>query len=72
VGDGAMKRAARALRGLALGLAGAVGLEGAFLLIGTTLLSVAAAHLSPIGPLVVVGSMCILAGLALAVPTRRD
>lgn len=65
-----MKRAAVALRYHLLVLASAVGLEGAFLLIGTALLAAAASTVSPVGPLVVVGVMCVLAGLALAVPRR--
>lgn len=67
-----MKRAALALRELLARIASAVGIEGTFLAIGTALLAVASTTLSPVGPLVVVGSMCILAGLALALPQRRS
>ena len=66
-----MKRAAVALRSTIARLVAAVGLEGAFLLAGTVLLAVGTSYIHPAGPLVVVGSMCILAGIALAVPTRR-
>lgn len=66
-----MKTAAVALRRIALVIAGAVGLEGAFLLAGTVLLSVAASYVTPAGPFVVAGVMCILAGIVLAVPPRR-
>lgn len=59
-----MKRAARRI-------AGAVGIEGAFLFAGTVLLSVAASFVAPAGPFVVAGVMCILAGIVLAVPPRR-
>lgn len=65
-----MKRAAVALRRLVLSLARVVGIEGAFLLVGTALLAAFASYLHPAGPLFVVGAMCVLAGLALAVPTR--
>ena len=66
-----MKRAAFALRSLSTAVVSGVGLEGAFLLAGTVLLAVASSYLSPAGPLVVVGGMCVLAGLALAIPARR-
>lgn len=65
-----MKRAAVALRHLLATVANAIGLEGAFLLVGTALLAAGASYLHPAGPLLVVGAMCVLAGLALAVPTR--
>ncbi len=66
-----MKRTAGALRLLVVAVARGVGLEGAFLLAGTALLAAAASYVSPVGPLVVVGTMCVLAGLALAIPSRR-
>lgn len=66
-----MKRAATAISILAARFAAAVGLEGTFLVTGTVLLSIASTYVSPAGPLVVVGAMCILAGLALALPQRR-
>ena len=64
-----MKTAA-ALSALIARLAAAVGLEGAFLLAGTVLLAAAASYVSPAGPFFVVGFMCILAGIALAIPRR--
>lgn len=67
-----MRRTAAAIRSVILSIASSVGLEGAFLLAGTVLLAVAASYVSPIGPLVIIGSMCILAGLALAIPTRSQ
>jgi hypothetical protein len=66
-----VKRAAVSLRRFALAIATAIGLEGAFLLAGTVLLAVAASYVAPAGPFVVVGVMCILAGIALAIPPRR-
>lgn len=62
-----MKRAAVVLRRLA----GDVGIEGAFLLAGTVLLSVAASYVTPAGPFVVVGLVCLIAGIFLVVPPRR-
>lgn len=72
MGDGAVKRTALAVRSLLGAVAGAVGLEGAFLAAGTVMLAVAAGYVTPAGPFVVVGSMCILAGIALALPARRQ
>ena len=66
-----MKRAAIALRWLIGSVAAGVGIEGAFLLLGTVLLAVASTHLHPAGPLFVVGGMSVLAGLALAIPPRK-
>ena len=67
-----MKATAVAMFGLMARIGSAVGLEGAFLLIGTVSLSIGSAFISPIGPWVVVGIMCILAGIALAMPGRRQ
>lgn len=66
-----MKRTAAALRRAALSVAHAVGLEGAFLLAGTALLSTGAGFIAPAGPWIVSGSVFLLAGIALAVPPRR-
>lgn len=65
-----MRRAAAAIRSAALRAASAVGLEGAFLIAGTSLLAYAASWISPAGPPAVAGLMCILAGIALALPER--
>jgi 1,4-dihydroxy-2-naphthoate octaprenyltransferase len=66
-----MKRAALAIRRLIGSVASAIGLEGAFLLAGTALLAVAAGYAAPWGPWLVVGTACVLAGIALALPPRR-
>lgn len=66
-----MRRAAAALRGLALSTASAVGLEGAFLATGTALVAVGSTYISAAGPFFVVGAMALLAGVALALPTRK-
>lgn len=66
-----MKRAAVALRRLASLVAAVVGIEGAFLFVGTALLAIGAGYFSPAGPFVVVGFICLIAGVALAVPPRR-
>lgn len=63
-----MKQAAVAMRTF---LADVIGIEGAFLLTGTALLAYGASYVSPAGPFMVVGLMCVLAGIALAVPARR-
>lgn len=60
-----------ALRSLLTRIASALGLEGGFLLVGTALLAVFASYLHPAGALAVVGVMCIVIGIALAVPVRR-
>ena len=65
-----MKRAAVALRRLIARIAAAVGVEGLFLGAGTASLAYGASWLSPAGPPAVVGVMCILAGVALALPER--
>lgn len=67
-----MKRAAVALRSLAAAIGAAVGLEGAFLLIGTCVLSVGASFLHPAGPWIVTGIVLLLAGMALTMPRRID
>lgn len=66
-----MKQAALALQAIVARLFASVGLEGAFLLAGTALLAIGSGYLSPAGPLFVIGAMCVLAGLALAVPQRK-
>jgi hypothetical protein len=60
-----MKRAAAALWAF---FESVVGIEGAFLLLGTVALAVAAGYLHPSGPWWVVGGMATLVGLLL---TRR-
>lgn len=66
-----MKKAALALSALLARLAASVGLEGAFLLIGTALLAAGSSFIHPAGPLLVTGCMCVVVGLALALPARR-
>jgi hypothetical protein len=66
-----VKATAVAVFGLMSRIGSAVGIEGALLLIGTIALSIGSAFISPAGPWVVVGIMCILAGIALALPGRR-
>lgn len=67
-----MKRAAVALRSILLALARGLGLEGSFLAVGTILAAVGASYISPAGPWLVIGTVCIVAGLALAVPRRTE
>jgi len=67
-----MRATAVAVFGLLSRLGSAVGIEGALLLIGTVALSIGSSFFTPAGPWVVVGIMCILAGIALAVPGRRQ
>lgn len=62
-----MKRTAYALSAY---LGSVVGLEGLFLIVGTILLAIGSSYVSPVGPWLVVGGMCVLAGFALAVPQR--
>ena len=50
---------------------GAIGLEGAFLTVGTFALAVATSYVSPAGPWFVVGVACTLTGLALVIPPRK-
>ena len=66
-----MKRAAVALRHLAQSAASAIGLEGLFLTIGTCCLAVASSYISAAGPWFTVGAMALLAGVALALPSRK-
>lgn len=65
-----MKTAADALRSFVLWLAAQVGLEGAFLLIGTASLAVWASYFGPAWPWAVVGVMSLLTAFALIVPKR--
>lgn len=67
-----MKRAAIAIRSLTARTSAAVGLEGAFLLAGTLLLTYGSSLIAPFAPWLVAGSMCVLAGVALAIPGRRQ
>lgn len=62
-----MKRAAQAL---AVFLDRVVGVEGAFLLLGTILLAVGSGFLTPAGPWFVIGGISLAIGLALAMPRR--
>lgn len=66
-----MKRAAVAVRSLVGRILSSVGIEGAFLLVGTACLAVGSSYIAPYAPLLVVGFMAILAGVALALPERR-
>jgi hypothetical protein len=66
-----MRRAALAIRRSAGSLAAAVGIEGTFLIIGTACLAVASSYISAAGPWLTVGAVSMLAGVALAVPTRK-
>lgn len=65
-----MKRAALALRSGLVWLAGQVGLEGTFLLVGTASLAVWANYFGPAWPWAVVGVMSLLTAFALIVPKR--
>lgn len=65
-----MKRAAAALAALASQIASGVGLEGTFLIIGTTLLAIGSSLIHPAGPWIVVGAVCLLVTFALAQPRR--
>lgn len=67
-----MKRAAAAIRELFGSVRDGFGLEGAFLAIGTGALAVWASYFGPGWPWFVVGSVSILAGVALARPVRRQ
>lgn len=66
-----MKRAAAALRRLAGSVTNGIGIEGAFLFAGTCSLAVASSYISAAGPWFVVGAVSLLAGIALALPTRK-
>lgn len=59
------------IRTLAARITGSVGLEGGFLLLGTGLLAYGSSFIQPFFPWIVTGFMCILAGIALAIPERR-
>jgi len=67
-----VKRGAIALRSLIGRIAAAVGLEGAFLLVGTMLLAVAGSFIGPAVSLSIVGLVCVFTGLALAIPGRNS
>lgn len=67
-----MRRAAAAIGGLVRSTASAVGLEGSFLALGTVITSVGASFVSPAGPWFVVGIVCLIAGIALALPAGKD
>jgi hypothetical protein len=66
-----VKRAAVAVRSLVSAIAAGIGLEGAFLVAGTGLLAYGSSFVWPFGPYLVVGIMCIIAGISLAIPERR-
>ena len=65
-----MKQAAVAVRSLLGRIAAGVGLEGGFLAVGGILLAVGASYLSPAGPWLVLGFLCVVIGIAVAVPSR--
>ena len=66
-----MRRAAAALRRLAGAVTNGIGIEGSFLIAGTCSLAVASSYISAAGPWFVVGAVSLLAGIALALPTRK-
>jgi hypothetical protein len=66
-----MRRAAIAIRRLAAAVTSGIGIEGAFLIVGTCCLAVASSYISAAGPWLVVGAITLLAGVALALPTRK-
>lgn len=66
-----MKHATVALRSLLGLVAASVGLEGALLVAGTAVLAAGSGIIHPAGPYLVVGAVCLLLGLALAVHPRR-
>lgn len=66
-----MRRAVAALRYQLARLSTGVGLEGAFVLIGTGLLAAFAQSLHPLGAVLIVGIVSLALGLALAVTPRR-
>ena len=63
-----MKRAAAAL----VVVARAVDIEGAFLLVGGGLLAVGSSFLHPAGPWIVVGGLCLLIAVGLALHPRGE
>ncbi len=65
-----MTRAAAALRDLIQDAASGIGIEGAFLAIGTALVAVGASYIAPAGPWLVVGTVSLALGLALAAPRK--
>lgn len=66
-----MKRAAIAVNRLLNRIAAAIGLEGAFFLTGTGLLSLGASYIHPAGPLLVSGVACVLVSVALVIPDKE-
>lgn len=66
-----MKRAAASLHDFTTWLSATVGLEGAFVLLGTGLLSAGAERLVSGGALLVAGSVALLIGIALVVPRKE-
>jgi hypothetical protein len=67
-----VKRAAVTLRAWLAGALAGVGLEGAFLLVGTGCLAVWAGYFGPAWPWAVVGVMSVLTAFALIVPRRSS
>ncbi len=63
-------KAAVALRSALLAIGRQVGLEGAFLILGTACLAVAASFFSAAGPWFVTGTIALLIGLVLAQPRK--
>jgi hypothetical protein len=51
-------------------LGGAIGLEGAFLIVGALLLGIGASYFHPAGPYLVTGGLAVLIGIVLALPAR--
>ena len=66
-----MKRPTEALAALTARIARGLGIEGAFLLAGTTLLAIGASYLGPAWPWIVTGAVALLIGLALSLPAPK-
>lgn len=65
-----MRHATHNLRDAAVHAIAWVGIEGAFLIVGTAVLALGAALVHPAGPYAVIGLMLVAYGLALAAPRR--
>jgi hypothetical protein len=52
-------------------IARAIGLEGAFLVVGTVLLAIGSSFVNPIGPWLVLGVAALVVGFILARPAPR-
>lgn len=65
-----MRRAASALRGYIVLVIRAIDIEGAFVIAGTAVLAAAAGFIHPAGPGLVVGTVLLACGLAIARPPK--